>query len=255
MSQLSARMKDQLCAEVHHKYLQQKKGRPSTPFYPTNATHCATRLPPIESEMSIKSESNTEKARPGSKSDFSILRFRFNDDDLHNKNCPIGRDESITSHYSKTLTDELPLSASLFESSTSFGSRRLQNIKKLNQIPENDLVKKWSESAYAQSLQEKPKRNYGTNEVLSIAIQSYGRGVKVSRTCQRNRTKIKPPPTTLPPITEVMEPQSFMTKFKPIKVNNDRVVVARDRRKFHEHGLYKNPRPFDHRGVRTSALD
>ncbi len=231
MSRLIESMKDQLCAEVHQKYQQRKlRGRPPTPFYPSVKPHPATRLPPIESGNAGGAMNSP---------DFSILRFRFDADDLRDYGCS----------YDKTLVQDISPPSSPLDRNTSFGSRRLPNIKKKNKVTDRDLVKKWSEST---CLHKKPHRNYGTNEILSIAIQRYGRGVKVSRTCDRNKAAsgFRQAPAALPPIFEEKEPQTtFITKFKPARVNDDNVLIARERKEFYSYGLYKNPIPHDHRGV------
>ena len=254
MSHLNSRIRDQLCVEVHHKYQQQKKGRPLTPYFPNKPSSQANRLPPILSENSMKTDSYVDKSKPSSKSDFSILRFRFGgESSTHSKDCFFGSGEDLASSaFSTTPIEDAPASPSMLDSSTPFGSKKLQQVKKQQSVASNvDLVRKWSDSAHIVPGRKASQRHYGTNEVLSIAIQSYGRGVKISRTCCRNKSRGKPPALgSLPSIQEGKELQTFATKFRPIKVHDDRVLIAQERKEFHGYGLYTNPKPHDHRGVR-----
>lgn len=255
MSQLPVSVRDQLCAEVHQQYLahnnRQKQQLP-TPFQSNNAIPPAikpTRLPLVEGENETGVGGRSEKGKKSSKPDFSILRFRFSENPYtfrSNKETVGGDQISTTTHHSQLITNRHPQPCPPCDLNPSFRSRRLQMIKKKNRLSDNDLVKKWNWHPLTYP-SGKSQQNYGTNEVLSVAIRNFGRGTKVSR--KKNRAKCERVPVFLPPLVGPREAKNFETSFKPIKVKDDQVSIARERRDFHGHGLYKNPQPFDHRGV------
>lgn len=249
MSQLPVSMRDHVCAEIHQRYLAHKNlqiQRPPTPFQgdpATLTTVTLARLPPIESENDGVNGRSCKRSRQ-SKPDLSLLRFRFSENlsGFRSSKEFVGLDPAGTSHSKKSKS--LQLSSST-EANPSFVSRKLQMIKNQNYLSDNDLVKKWSKHPVTFP-SGKSQQNYGTNEVLSIAIKNFGQGTIVSR--KRGRSKCVQ--TSLPHIPlEAPGEEHFTTRFKPIKVKDDQVAIARERREFHNYGLYMNPQPFDHRGV------
>lgn len=251
MSRLPVSMRDKLCAEVHQKYLVHnnwKKQHPPTSSQSDHATPAvekSSRLPSIESEDDAgDGAGRVEKGKKILKLDLSILRYRFSENPYHfvsKEPLCVDRSRSANQH-----TENVNGCSQLFSPSKanlSFRSRRLQMIREQNNLSNNELVRKWSKHPIARP-SGKNLRKSGTNEVLSIAIQSFGQGSKVSRKKRSRCNQV-----SLPPLATPGEGKKFKTRFKPIKVKDDQVKIARERRDFHNPGLYRNPLPFDHRGV------
>ena len=243
MSQLPAYLRDQFFAEAHLKYLDQENWLNHLTWTRTQSDYAT----PITSEnptqsFAIIGENNQGHAHSedmGEKSstlDFSILRYRSTE-----KPYCLG----IKLPLGVETMKQMP-STYWSDANNSFRSRRLQMIRERNGISALDVVKKYTKLPGIFPFEKSQrKRNYGTDEVLSVAIQSFGQGAKLSRNKGRSKCIERLPPLLISPCGK---DKPFKTRFKPIHVKDDQVFMARERRFFHNHGLYRNPVPYNHRG-------